>query len=241
MMKPIIKTVRHLISRNASDLLLAGGVSCIIGGGALAIRQTPKATKILEDNNEKDNITKIKAVAPLFIPAVGLTVLGITQIVCSRNITKNKIAAITTAYTVSETAYKTYRDKVKEMVEPERYEEIKREVATEKLRKDPLGSKEVIVQSESESLVYDSMSGRYFKSNINDIDKAVNYLNKQMRNDTTINLNDLYNEIGLPIVKIGVEMGWDIDKGYIEVRYDSGITEDGRPCIVLEYDVTPLR
>lgn len=240
-MKPIYKTVRNLLSRNASDLLLAGGVGCILGGGVLAIRQTPKAVLILDKKKDESNIEKAKAVAPLFVPAVGLTIVGITQIVCSRNITKNKIAAITTAYTVSETAYKTYRDKVKEIVEPEKYEEIKREVATEKLRKDPLGNKEVIIGTKGDTLMYDSMSGRYFKSSINEIDRSINHLNKQMRNDTTIILNDLYNEIGLPIVKVGADMGWDIDKGYIEIRYDSGITEDDQPCIVLDYDVIPLR
>ena len=241
MMKPIIKTVRHLISRNASDLLLFGGVTCIIGGGAWAIRQTPEATKILEEKKDKDKFEKVKAVAPLFIPAIGLTVLGITQIVYSRNITKNKLAAITTAYTVSETAYKTYRDKVKEMVEPEKYEDIQREVATEKLRQDPLGNKEVIIQAKGESLIYDEMSGRYFKGSINDIDRAVNILNRQMRSDMTITLNDFYNEIGLPIVKIGANMGWEIDHDDIEIKYDSGITEDSQPCIVLDYDVRPLR
>ena len=241
MMKPIIKTVRNLITRNTSDLLLVGGVTCIIGGGAWAIRQTPKATKILEGKNDKSKMEKAKALAPLFVPAVGLTALGIAQIVCSRNITKNKLAAITTAYTVSETAYKTYRDKVKDIVDPEQYEDIQREVASEKLRQDPLGSKEVIMTNNSDVLIYDNMSGRYFKGNVNDIDKAVNFLNKQMRNDTTINLNDLYNELGLPIVKMGAEMGWDIDKDYIEVRYDSGITDDNQPCLVLDYDVIPLR
>lgn len=160
MMKPIIKTVRHLISRNASDLLLAGGVSCIIGGGAWAIRQTPKATKILEDNKEKDNLTKIKAVAPLFVPAVGLTVLGITQIVCSRNITKNKIAAITTAYTVSETAYKTYREKVKDIVTPEQHDDIQREVVKETVSKHPSVNKETINIDGNKVLIYDNSADR---------------------------------------------------------------------------------
>lgn len=240
-MLPIIKNARHLVSRNASDLLLIGGVGCILTGGALAIRKTPEAVLILDKKKKAGKVEKVKAVAPLFIPAVGFTVIGIVQIVCSRNITKNKIAAITTAYTVTETAYKTYRDKVKEYVEPEQYEDIQREVATDLLKKNPLGDKEVIIQAKGESLIYDSMSGRYFKSSINDIDRAVNVLNKRMRSDMTINLNDLYNEIGLPIVKVGAEMGWSIDYDDIEIRYDSGIAEDGQPCIVLDYDVRPIR
>lgn len=233
MMKPIIKTVRHLLNRNASDLLLVGGVICILGGGALAIRQTPKAVKILEEKKNKKTINKVKAVTPLFVPAIGLTVIGITQIVYSRNITKNKLAAITTAYTISETAYKTYRDKVKDIVEPEQYEEIKREVVRETVNKNP-GNKETINISGNKVLIYDNSADRYFEGTLNEVEKAVNCMNKRMRTDMTISLNDLYSEIGLNPTKTGDYLGWHIDKDEIEIYTSSGIADDGRPYIVLE-------
>lgn len=233
-MNKYIKTMRNLISRNASDLLLVGGVGCLLGGGALAIRQTPKAIKILEEKKKKDNITKIKAVAPLFVPAVGLTVLGITQIVCSRNITKNKIAAITTAYTVSETAYKTYRDKVKEMVEPERYDDIQREYVKETVNRNSNGNKENIIISGNKVLIYDNSADRYFEGTMNEIEKAVNYLNKKMRSDMSVTLNEFYSEIGLNLTKTGEYLGWHIDKDEIEIYTSSGIADDGRPYIILE-------
>lgn len=232
-MKPIIKTAINLVSRNSSDLLLVGGVSCIIGGGAYAIRQTPKAIKILEKKKDKDNIEKVKAVAPLFVPAIGLTVLGITQIVCSRNITKNKLAAITTAYTVSETAYKTYRDKVKEIVEPEKYEDIQREVVRETVNKNP-GNKETINIDGTKVLIYDNSADRYFEGTLNEIERAVNSLNKRMRSDMTISLNQFYSEIGLNPTKTGEYLGWHIDKDEIEIYTSSGIADDGRPYIILE-------
>ena len=232
-MNQYIKTMRNLILRNSSDLLLICGVGCLLGGGALAIRQTPKAIKILEEKKKKDNITKIKAVAPLFVPAVGLTVLGITQIVCSRNITKNKITAITTAYTVSETAYKTYRDKVKEMVEPERYDDIQREYVKETVNRNP-GNKETINISGNKVLIYDNSADRYFEGTLNEIEKAVNYLNKKMRSDMSVTLNDFYSEIGLNPTKTGEYLGWHIDKDEIEIYTSSGIADDDRPYIILE-------
>ena len=233
-MNQYIKTMRNLISRNSSDLLLIGGVGCLLGGGALAIRQTPKAMKILEEKKEKDNLTKVKSVAPLFVPAIGLTVLGITQIVCSRNITKNKIAAITTAYTVSETAYKTYRDKVKEMVEPERYDNIQREYVKETVNRNSNGNKENIIISGNKVLIYDNSADRYFEGTMNEIEKAVNYLNKKMRSDMSVTLNDFYSEIGLNPTKTGDYLGWHIDKDEIEIYTSSGIADDGRPYIILE-------
>ena len=52
-------------------------------------------------------------------------------------------------------------------------------------------------------------------------------LNKRMRSEMTIRLNDLYNEIGLPIVKMGGNLGWDIDRYSIEIRYGSHIADSG--------------
>ena len=232
-MLPIIKNARNLVSRNASDLLLIGGVGCILTGSALAIRKTPEAVLILDQKKKASNIDKAKAVAPLFIPAIGFTVIGVVQIVCSRNITKNKIAAITTAYTVTETAYKTYRDKVKDIVEPEKYDDIEREVVRETVKRNP-GNKETINISGNKVLIYDNSADRYFEGTLNEIEKAVNTLNKRLRSDMTITMNEFYSEIGLNPTKTGEYLGWNIDKDEIEIYTSSGIADDGRPYIILE-------
>ena len=232
-MLPIIKNARNLVSRNASDLLLIGGVGCILTGGALAIRKTPEAILILDKKKKASNIDKAKAVAPLFVPAIGFTVVGIVQIICSRNITKNKIAAITTAYTVTETAYKTYRDKVKEYVEPEQYEDIEREFVRETVKRNP-NNKETINISGNKVLIYDNSADRYFEGTLNEIEKAVNTLNKRLRNDMVITMNEFYSEIGLNPTKTGEYLGWKIDKDEIEIYTSSGIADDGRPYIMLE-------
>lgn len=237
-MNQYIKNAKHLLSRNASDLLLVGGVVSIIGAGALAVKQTPKAVEKMKKEDTK--IEKFKKVAPLYVPSVILTGLGIAQIVCSRNITNNKIAAMATAYTVSETAFKTYKEKVKDIVEPEKYEEIKREVAADKMRKDPVSNKEVIMTNNGNVLMYDNMSGRYLKSSMENVDRAVNTLNKRLMSDMTIQLNEFYLEIGLDIIKMGCEVGWDIEKEMIDVKYSSTIAENGEPCLVIDYDVIPL-
>lgn len=239
-MNQYVKNMRNLVTRNASDLLLAGGVSCILGGGLLAIRQTPKAIRLLEKKKKETTIEKVKTVTPLYIPSILLTGLGVAQIVCSRNITNNKIAAMATAYTVSETAFKTYREKVKDIVEPEKYEEIKREVAAETIRQNPMGNKEIIMTNNGNVLILDSMSGRYFMGNMDDIERAVNLLNKKMMSEMTMQLNDLYSEIGLSPIKIGVNMGWSIDDSLIEIRFGSAIADNGDPCLVLDYDVMPI-
>lgn len=239
-MKSYGNSVKRIMSKNASDLLLIGGVACILGGGALAIKQTPKAVRLMEEKKDKDTIEKVKTISPLYIPSVIITGIGIAQIICSRNITNNKIAAITTAYTVSETAFKTYKEKVKDIVEPEKYEEIKREVASEQLKRDPISNKEVIMTKRGDVLIYDNMSGRYFRSSIDEIERAANIINKKLRNEMSMDLNEFYMEIGLSAIKIGCEVGWHIDEDELEPNFSSTIAEDGQPCLVLDYDVVPI-
>lgn len=236
-----LKNVKDLLVRKNTDLLLFGGVTCIFGGGILAVRQTPKAVRIMDKNKEAKTMTKVKKVAPLYIPSVLLAGVGVAQIICSRNITNNKIAAITTAYTVSDTAFRTYKSKVKDIVDPEKVEKINNEVASDILRNDPVSNKEVIISDRGDTLIYDPMSGRYFMGSSNEVGRVVNMLNKRMMSEMEIQLNDLYIELNIPIIKIGCELGWRIDKEAIEMNISSSIAEDGRPCLVLEYDVIPLR
>lgn len=236
-----INIMKHHLRKASPDLFLAGGVLCIIGGGLFAIRQTPKAIKILEKKKEKNNVEKVKAVTPLYIPSIILTGVGIASVICSRNMTNRKLAAMTTAYTMSETAYKTYKNKVKDMVEEEKYEEINKEVDRDILSRNPINDREVHIKASGDVLFFDNHSGRYFKSSINEIDRAVNLLNKRLRNEMTIQLNEFYSEIGLPIIKGGVFVGWDIKDGDVEINTNhASVADDGQPCIVLDYDCDPI-
>lgn len=230
------RNIQMLLSKNAPDILLTAGVVSIIGGGILAIKQTPKALKILENKKEDPTIEKAKSLAPLYVAPVVLTGMGISSIVCSRNMTNKKIAAMATAYTVSETALRTYREKVRDLVDPEKYEEIKKEVANETLKNNSIQNKEVFITSKPDSLIYDEASGRYFKGNIDDIKQTVNLLNKRMMNDMTVTLNEFYNEIGLDPIKLGIDMGWSIDHDLIEVTFTGSIADNNEPCIVMQYD-----
>lgn len=60
-----------------------------------------------------------------------------------------------------------------------------------------------------------------------------------MRDDMYISLNDFYYEIGLRGISIGDDIGWDIDRGYIDLDFSSQLAEDGVPCLVIDYGVAP--
>lgn len=61
-----------------------------------------------------------------------------------------------------------------------------------------------------------------------------------MRDEIYISLNDLYFELGLDNIKLGDELGWNIDKGYIDINFSSQLDANGTPCLVLDYRVAPV-
>ena len=38
---------------------------------------------------------------------------------------------------------------------------------------------------------------------------------------------------------MGDELGWSIEDGLLDIDFGSQITDDGEPCIVLHYNISP--
>ena len=70
--------------------------------------------------------------------------------------------------------------------------------------------------------------------------KAENNLNRQMRDELHITLNEFYYEIGLSDIDVGSNLGWDIDKGYIDLDFSSQLDENGTPCLVVGHHRPPV-
>ena len=83
------------------------------------------------------------------------------------------------------------------------------------------------------------ISGRYFKSDIETIKKAVNELNRRMLLDMYISLSEFYDEIGLEHIALSDELGWNIDDGLMEIDFSSQLADDGTPCVVIDYHLAP--
>ena len=73
---------------------------------------------------------------------------------------------------------------------------VKDAIAKDKLEQNPIVSREVIITEKGNTLCYDVISCRYFRSDIDKIKKIENELNRRMRDDMYISLNDFYYELG---------------------------------------------
>lgn len=243
----VVKNVQLAMKKHSPEILTGIGIAGMITTTVMAVRATPKAlTMIKEAELKKEEYTltpveTVKAAWTCYIPAAVMGVLSVTCLVgaSSQNLRRN--AALATAYTLSESAMKEYQEKVLEEVGEKKERVIREAVAKDDIKKDPLNSREVIItKTGGDTLCYDELFGRYFYSDIDKLKKIENELNRRMRDEGYISLNEFYYEIGLNGVKSGEDLGWNIDRGYIDIFYSAQLADDERtPCIVLKYRVEP--
>ncbi len=175
-----------------------------------------------------------------YIPSVVIGALSILCILSANNVNAKRNAALATAYSLSETALKEYKTKVIETIGEKKEKDVRDAISQEKIEKNPIVTKEVIITEKGNYLCYEPLSGRYFKSDIDQVKKAINEVNQRLLLDSYISLNDLYDELGLESTNIGDKLGWRIEQSLIEVDFSTQAASDGTPCLVLDFMTTPI-
>ena len=244
--KPLIKTIRSGLAKHSPAILTAFGITGMIGTTVLAVKATPKALDLIENKKEeldKDELTvaeTVKATWKCYVPAAITCATSAACLIGASSVHTKRNAALATAYKLSESALIEYRDKVVETSGEKKEQSVRDAIAKDHVEKNPITNNEVIITDRGYTLCYDELSGRYFYSDIEKIKKAANELNRQMLNDMYVSLNELYYELGLDGTKLGEQMGWNVDRGLIDLKFSATVSADDRPCIVLDYRVPPM-
>lgn len=241
----IAKSVRTAMKKHSPEILTGIGIAGMITTTVMAVRATPKALVLIAEKKEEldtDTLNGkeiVKVAWPCYIPSA---VVGTVSVFCligasSTNLRRN--AALATAYTLSESTLKEYQEKVVETIGEKKEQSIRDSVAKDKMERNPV--REVILTDKGGNTnCYDPISGRYFKSDRDKIARVVNELNRQMRDEMYVTLNDFYYELGLDGTQMGDMLGWNIDKGYIDISYSSHLDANGTPCLVIDYQIAPV-
>ena len=176
-----------------------------------------------------------------YIPAAVSTLASTACIIAGCTVNCRRNAALSTAYALSERALITYRDEVIKTIGEKKEKELRGRIAQSEVDKDKVSKQQIIITSKGNTLCKDSISGRYFKSDMDAIRKACNELNRKMMMENYISLNQFYDTIGLDHIKDGDYLGWNIDNGLIELDFDACISDTDEPCIVIDYNVMPVK
>ena len=248
----VAKNMQYTLGKYSPQILTGIGVAGMITTVVLAVKATPKALELIEDRKEEldaGKLTVVDTVKAAWKPYVPAAVTGVLSTVCiigGNAVGTRRTAALAAAYKISETALHEYKDTIIETVGEEKAKEVKEKIAQNKLDKNPVVEKQIIVTNKGTFLCYDSLSGRYFQSDIETIRKAQNDINDYLFSEDYASLNMFYDFLGLEHTRLGAELGWKIDSGRLQIEFDSTLASDksqgiapGTPCLVLDYNVAP--
>lgn len=243
--KNIVGDVKATMVKNAPGILVGVGIVGMAGTTILAVKATPKAITLIEAKKHELKVEKLTPVETIkttwkcYIPAA---VTGITSTACligASSVSARRNAALATAYNITKVALNDYKDAVVETIGEKKEQAVRDTVAKKKVERDPVQNNEVVVTERGTTLCYDAVFGRYFRSDIDMIKRAVNELNRSIVTSMYASLNEFYDEIGLPPIEIGDKLGWNVDDGQIEVDFSSQLAADGTPCLVISFNVAP--
>ena len=246
-LKRTIKSAGRVLTKYSPGILTGIGIAGMIGATFMAVKATPKALYLIETKKEESEVEELTPVETIktcwkcYIPATLATVLSIICLIGASTVSAKRNAALATAYSISEAALREYQEKVVEVVGEKKEKAVRDAVAKDQIERDPVTKSEVvIIDSNSNTLCYEPLSGRYFKSTIDKIKKAEIKLDRQMIQEMYVSLNDFYWEIGLDGTDLGDKMGWNLSKGYMDLSFSSQLADDGTPCAVIVYGIPPV-
>lgn len=240
----VFKDVGESLHRHSPEILLGFGIAGMIGAIVLAVAATPKAIEHVEEvkaEKEEANAKDIlKATWKDYAPTVIASGLSIACLICSNRTSSKRGAALASAYSLTQTAFNDYKKSVIETIGEKKEREVVEASAKKKLERDPVEECNIIRTKNGNTLFYDSASGRYFTSDIEFVRKVENDLNRSLRDEMSITLNTFYDSLGLDLIGLGDSLGWDIDKGYLDISFSAQIAYNNEPCIVIDYSAIPL-
>lgn len=234
------------LKQNSPALLTGIGAGGVVATAILAAKGGMHAKELMweaysENGIPDDKMERLKEDARLtwkcYIPAASVGAATIAAVLSANSISSRRNAAVVGLYSVTERAFKEYKDQVTELVDPEKVDQIEKAVAAKEFRDNPNTNGQVVIGS-GKYLCLESLSGRYFETDYETIRAAQNDLNAQCINSVYASQNDWYKLLGLAPLSTGDELGWNTSHR-LDVRITTTMTEDGRPALCLKYGNNP--
>ena len=215
------------LKNNKTSILTVASVAGVFGTAVLTARGQMKADEILsdyyaveilpdaveeEDPEEKEWVPipfkeRMKLTWKCYIPSGIAGLLTIASIVGSQYISNKQIAALSASVAMLVANRDQLEDAVRRKYGEDALNELKQSL---KLR---TPSKEYIQIYAEETgkgklLCYEGYSGRWFRSEEDEVVRVINEFSERYKNGENLSLNDLYNMLGISESHFGWIYGW---------------------------------
>jgi len=242
-----VKAFSKGVRKHSPEILTGIGIAGMIATVVMAVKVTPKAVEKIKDDypEEPTKVEAAKSAWKFYVPAAVTGTCSIACIIGASAISFKRNAALATAYTLSESLAKEYKDNVIETIGEKKEAEVRERIAQKRVDSLTASDLKNAPGDNDTTWFLDPYSGRPFKSSMNRLAKVQNDINNMLLNDGYVSLNDLYYMIGLDPNKDGDILGWANDKGLLEFKYtpvlSKELDEAGNriAVIALDYNIEP--
>lgn len=210
-------------------------------GADYAAEDTSMTEEEFQNRKKEITIDTVKQMAPVVIP-VALSASGtIISVIGGYKVASKQIATLSALYSMAEKSLTDYETKAKEFLGDKKAGELHDKVKEQRIVDNPPTEADTIINTgKGTTMFLDEWSGRYFYSSPEEVRKSFNIINKRMMDEYYISLNELYDELGLPDIKLGDDIGFNVDDGLIDIEhlFTAALHNGDTPIISLDYEVS---
>lgn len=231
-------------NRLKSNILIGAGIGGLIFSGIQLFNIAKKHANLYSDKliSRKE---KIKNTWKSYIPVAINIATSSGAIIAGAIGLNNSIVATSTLVGVTQNALASYKSAVADTVSNEVKETIQEKANKKVMDSDDSEPSSNDTPKMDEMMCYDSFSGRYFYSNILNLERAINRVNRDIMNYDSCSLNEFYSYLDKDGSDIGSIVGWTTKEyGHsgdgldIEYRYEK--SKHGYPVLVFSYSTDPV-
>lgn len=246
------RQVARNINVNSPTIMSGFAVAGVISTAVLAARASVKAKASVKKNHDEnwpladdgefffDKKEIFELSWRFYIPAAVSGAATIALIIGSNRVGVRRQIAMAGAYTLLDGAFSKYKDEVLEQIGEKKEQAVRDAVAVREMEKNPVQNAQVILVGGGDQLCYESLSGRYFRSNAEAIRRAQNEFNRELLgNSMYSDLNEWFELLGLEHTDLGGVLGWSVERT-LDTFFTSHLTGNGEPCLAIGYKHHPF-
>lgn len=224
--------MKRVVKENSSIILsVAAGVGTL-ATAYLAARAGYQTAQVLSHTDPYEDFQeKTRRVWRLYIPTAISATATIVCVAGVKHVDARKTLAAQTALAVSQRAYEGYRAQVIEDLGDRKDKELLGKVAEKRVGESPPLA---IIAGSGTVLCCELFTGRYFNSDMETLNRALNELNAKLVRHDYATLDDFYYLVHLATTTASGSAGWTASR-LVELEFSS-ILHDGRPVLAFDYN-----